>query len=335
MYLPRMSSRRDFLATSTMVAAGLALAPLAACGRKASRPAASEEATPPATSPAATAPPATAAAALMTRAIPSTGEKVPVIGAGTSGSYEVPIGSADFERLEQAIRVFFEGGGRVIDTSPNYSNAEEVLGALLAGGGWRDRCFLATKLAADDRAAMEAQWAESQRRLRTERVELLQVHNLRAWTVALRYARELKERGLTRYVGLTHYQAGSHAELERIMRAEKPDFIQINYAVNAPEAATSLLPAAQELGVAVLINRAFDDGKLFEAVRGRALPGWAAEAGISSWAQLFLRFAISHPAVTAVIPATGKPDRQADNLAAGTGAPLTAAQQAELIRAFA
>jgi aryl-alcohol dehydrogenase-like predicted oxidoreductase len=329
-------SRRDFLTTSTMAAAGLALAPLAACSRKTSPPAASEAALPPAAPPAAAGAtvPAATAGALATRAIPSTGEQIPVIGAGTSGSYEVPLGSPEHKRLEQTIRVFFEGGGRVVDTSPNYSNAEEVLGALLADGGWRDRCFVATKLAADDRAAMEAQWAESQRRLRTERVELLQVHNLRAWTIALRYARELKERGLTRYVGLTHYQDSSHAELERIIRAEKPDFIQINYAVNAPGAADSLLPAAQELGVAVLINRAFDDGKLFTAVRDRALPGWAGEAGITSWAQLFLRFAISHPAVTAVIPATGKPDRQADNLAAGTGAPLSAAQQAELIRAF-
>ena len=337
MYRSGMSSRRDFLTTSTMAAAGLALGPLAGCRRESPPPSATEPTPaapvpPPAAS--ATVPPATPAN-LGTRAIPATGEKIPVIGAGTSGSYEVPLGSPEFKQLEQAIRVFFEGGGRVVDTSPNYSNAEEVLGALLAGGGWRDRCFIATKLAADDRAAMEAQWAESQRRLRTERVELLQVHNLRAWKIALRYARELKERGLTKYVGLTHYQGDSHAELERIMRSEKPDFIQINYAVNAPEAAHSLFPAAQELGVAVLVNRAFDDGKLFTAVRDRPLPGWAAEVGITSWAQLFLRFAISHPAVTAVIPATGKPERQADNLRAGSGGLLSAAQRAELVASFA
>ncbi|MCD9032316.1 aldo/keto reductase [Luteimonas sp. Y-2-2-4F] len=328
-----MRTRRDFLATSSLAAAGLALAPLAACSRETAAPgapAAGAAPTAPAPSPAA----APAAGALLARAIPASGEQVPVIGAGTSGSYETALGSAEYNTLKETIRVFFEGGGTLFDTSPNYSNADEVLGALLAEGGWRDRCFLATKIAADDRAAIEAQWAESKRRLRTDRVELLQVHNLRAWQIALPYARELKEQGATKYIGLTHYVESGHAELERLMRAEKPDFIQVNYSINAPQAARSLLPAAQELGVAVLINRVFDDGKLFAAVQGKELPGWAAELGISSWAQLFLKFAISHPAVTAVIPATGKPDRQADNLRAGTGELLSQAQQDELVALF-
>lgn len=322
-----MTSRRDFLTTASLAATGFALAPLAACSRE----------TPPAAAPApsTTTPPVPTTGELMTREIPATGELVPVIGAGTSGSYEVPIGSDAFETLKETIQVFFVGGGSIIDTSPNYSNAEDVLGELLAEGGWRDQCFLATKLAADDRAAMEAQWAESLRRLRTDHVELLQVHNLRAWQTALPYARELKEQGLTKYVGLTHYLDSSHAEMERIMRAEKPDFIQINYSVTAPQAADSLLPAAQELGVAVLINRAFDDGKLFAQVKDKPLPDWAKEADVGSWAQMFLKFAISHPAVTAVIPATGKPDRQADNLQAGTGALLTEEQRAELVKMFA
>jgi aryl-alcohol dehydrogenase-like predicted oxidoreductase len=340
-YETTVPSRREFLTSASLAATGFALGPLAGCrGGKAPPPAETTTAPPAASGapPVAALPaqaPAAAAGRLLTRAIPATGEQVPAIGAGTSGSYEVPLGSPEFETLKQTIRVFFEGGGTVFDTSPNYSNAHEVLGALLADGGWRERCFLATKIAADDRAAMEAQWAATQRNLRTERVELLQVHNLRAWETALPYARELKQRGLTKYTGLTHYVAGGHAELERVMRAEKPDFIQINYAVNAPQAAGSLLPAAQELGVAVLINRAFDDGRLFAAVGDRPLPGWAAEAGVTSWAQMFLKFAISHPAVTAVIPATGKPHRQADNLGAGTGPLLTAGQQAELIRMFA
>ncbi|WP_149194077.1 aldo/keto reductase [Luteimonas suaedae] len=328
-----MTSRRDFLTTASLAATGLALAPLAACSRETPPPAA-PTATTPATPP--TAPASLPAAGeLMTRAIPATGEQVPVIGAGTSGSYEVPLDSEEFEALKETIRTFFEGGGSVFDTSPNYSNAEDVLGALLEDGGWRDQCFLATKLAADDRAAMEAQWSDSLRRLRTDRVELLQVHNLREWQTALPYARELKEQGLTKYVGLTHYVESSHDELERIMRAEKPDFIQINYSVSAPQAARSLLPAAQELGVAVLINRAFDDGKLFAQAGDKPLPDWAEEAGVTSWAQMFLKFAISHPAVTAVIPATGKAHRQADNLQAGTGALLDEDQQAELVRMFA
>ena len=279
--------------------------------------------------------PALVAESLIKRAIPATGQQVPVIGAGTSGSYEVPLGSGEFETLKETIRVFFAGGGSVFDTSPNYSNAEDVLGALLAEGGWRERCFLATKLDAADRAALEVQWANSLRRLRTDRVELLQVHNLRAWEIALPYARQLKEQGLTKYIGITHYLESGHAETERIMRAERPDFIQINYSVNAPQAADSLLPAAQALGVAVLINRTFDAGKLFAEVAGKPLPKWAAGAGVTSWAQMFLKFAVSHPAVTAVIPATGKPDRQADNLKAGTGALLSQEQQSELVKMFA
>jgi len=271
---------------------------------------------------------------MITRAIPSTGEALPVIGAGTSGSYEVPLDSPAFDALKEVARIFFEGGGSVIDTSPNYGNAEDVVGALLADGGWRERCFLATKLAADSREALEAQWAESLRRLRTGRVELLAVHNLRNLAEALPFARELKEQGLVRYVGLTHYQASAHAELLQAMQDERPDFIQINYAVNAPSAASRLFPAARDLGVAVMVNRAFDDGRLFARVGGRPLPGWAGEVGVTSWAQMFLKFVVSHPAVTVVIPATGKPERQADQLNAGRGELLTQAQQDELIAMF-
>jgi len=271
---------------------------------------------------------------MLTRAIPSTGEQLPVIGAGTSGSYEVALDSPDYEALKEVARIFFEGGGSVIDTSPNYSNAEDVVGALLDEGGWRDRCFLATKLAADSRDALEAQWADSLRRLRTDRVELLAVHNLRNLAEAMPFARELKEQGLVKYIGLTHYQTSAHGELLQAMQDEQPDFIQVNYAVNSPAAASRLLPAARDQGVAVMINRAFDDGRLFGRVSGRALPGWAAEAGITSWSQMFLKFVISHPAVTVVIPATGKPDRQADQLRAGHGELLTPAQKDELIGMF-
>lgn len=327
-----MTTRRQFLATASLAVSAVALAPLPACSR-----------TPPADGTAAKGAAANAASsaksagpgAMQLRAIPSSGETIPVIGAGSSGSHEVAVGTPAYEAVREVARVFFAGGGRVVDTSPNYTNAEEILGTLLAERGHRARCFLATKLAADDREALEAQWAGSLRRLQTDKVELLQVHNLRAWEIALPFARELKEQGLTRYVGLTHYQAGGHAELERLMRAEKPDFIQVNYSVNAPQAAERLLPAAQELGVAVLTNRTFEDGRLFDAVREKELPGWAAELGIGSWSQMFLKFALSHPAVTAVIPATGKPERQADQLLAGQGAMLTAAQQAELRRMLA
>ncbi|WP_177336037.1 aldo/keto reductase, partial [Pseudomonas sp. NBRC 111134] len=181
----------------------------------------------------------------------------------------------------------------------------------------------------------EAQWAGSLRSLRTDKVDLLQIHNLRDWQTQLPYARELKQQGLTRYVGITHYLNSGHDDVARIVRSEPLDFIQINYSVNAPDAARELLPLCQDRGVAVLINRAFDDGRLFAKVKDQALPGWASEAGIGSWAQLFLKFAISHPAVTTVIPATGRPDRQLDQLKAGHEPMLTQAQQQALIQQFA
>lgn len=272
---------------------------------------------------------------LLTRQVPTTGEALPVIGAGTSGSFEVEADSPQYQQLNIALKAFFEGGGRVIDTSPNYGGADSILGQLLEEGGWHRQCFIATKIAADSRAEAEAQWAGSLKSLRTDKVDLLQIHNLRDWQTQLPYARELKQQGKARYVGITHYLNSGHDDVARIVRSEALDFIQINYSVNAPNAARELLPLCQDKGVAVLINRAFDDGRLFARVKGQALPGWAAEAGIGSWAQLFLKFAISHPAVTSVIPATSRPERQRDQLKAGYGPLLTQAQQQALIEQFA
>ena len=305
-------SRRRFLATSAAVGFGLLAGPLHAA-----------------------APAAPAPGRLLTRPIPSSGELLPVIGAGTSGSYDVDLGTPEYAQLQEVVRIFFEGGARLIDTAPNYGRSDTVVGALLADGGWRERAFIATKIAADSREAAEAQWAESLRRLRTDRVELLQVHNLRDWQRQLPYARELQAQGKTRYVGVTHYTDAGLPELERILRSEKLDFIQIHYSVNAPRAAETVLPLAQDRGVAVIVNRAFDDGRLFARVKDQPLPGWAAEAGVTSWAQMFLKFAISHPAVTVVIPATGKPERQRDQLKAGAGPLLTQPQRQELLRRFA
>ncbi len=304
-----MTSRRTFLSATAFAATAAVLSPLPLFAA------------------------APAAGGLQRRAIPASGETVPVIGMGTSGSFEVD--AAGREPLKEVLRRFVAGGASVIDTSPIYGNAEDVVGDLLAELKLRDRIFVATKLAADDRAAGEKQFAESLRRLRTDKVELLAVHNLRDWRVQLALARELKAQGKTKYVGLTHYQNERHDELADIVAAEKPDWVQINYSVSAPGAATKLLPAAQAAGVAVMINRAFDDGRLFARAEGKALPAWAADIGITSWAQAFLRFATSHPAVTVVIPATGKPDRQDDNLKAGHGPALTAAQQDELKAMFA
>ena len=176
-----------------------------------------------------------------------------------------------------------------------------------------------------------AQFANTLKRLQTDKVELLQVHNLGDWKVQIEVARELKKQGKTKYVGVTHYLDSGHDDLAEVVQATKPDFLQINHSVTNRGIEKRVLPLAKELGVAVLTNRNFNDGALFRRVQGKALPGWAAEAGITSWAQMFLKYSLSHEAVTAVIPATGKPDRQSDNLKAGFGALLTAAQQKELI----
>lgn len=269
------------------------------------------------------------------RAIPSSGERIPVIGMGTSGSFEVSSDASARNPLRAVLRRFLSGGGKLIDTAPSYSTAEEVVGDLLDELGMRDKAFLATKLGTTGREAGLEQFNASLKRLRTDKVELLQVHNLRDWRTQLALARELKEQGKVRYVGLTHYLEGAHDELAAAVRESKPDFLQINYSVTQRGAEKRVFPLARELGVAVLTNRNFDDGKLFSVVKDKAVPAWAVEVGATSWAQLFLRFALSDPAVTAVIPATGKPERQADNLKAGVETVLDAKQRALLIAEFA
>jgi len=317
-------SRRKFLTTSALAAAGLGLA---ACRDAAQAGGAG-------TTPAA--PAASAPAPLNTRAIPSTGEHIPVIGMGTSGSFEVGQDAAELDPLRDVLKRFFAAGATLIDTAPTYSVAEDVMGALLAEQDLTARAWLATKLSGvSGREAGLAQFEDSLRRLKTDKVALLQVHNLRDLKTQLAVARELKAQGKVKYVGVTHYVESAQDELADAVQAEKPDFLQINYSAASRGAEKRVLPLAQDLGVAVLINRAFEDGKLFARVKDTPVPPALAEAGVSSWAQAFLKFALSHPAVTAVIPATGKPDRQSDNLKAGVGADLTPAQRDAVVAALA
>jgi aryl-alcohol dehydrogenase-like predicted oxidoreductase len=303
-----MPTRREFLGhTSSAMAGAALLGPLRASMAAASTP-------------------------LLRRAIPSTGETLPVIGMGTSGSFEVSAGSAEYDALREVLARFFAAGASIIDTAPTYSNAEDNLGPLLSEGGYRSKTFLATKLSGvTGREAGFAQFASTLKRLRTDKVELLQVHNLRDWKAQIEVARELKRQGKVKYVGVTHYLDSAHEEIAEVVKATRPDFLQINHSVTNRGIETRVLPVAQELGVAVLTNRNFNDGALFRQVQGKALPGWAAESGITSWAQMFLKYSLSFPAVTAVIPATGKPDRQSDNLKAGVGPMLTEAQRKEVI----
>ena len=302
-----MSTRRHFLTSTAIAAAVAALHPRLAFARA-------------------------GAGSIATRTIPSSGEALPVIGMGTSGSFQIAPDSAEYTALKEVLKRFFAGGASLIDTAPTYGNAEDNLGPLLAEQGLRPKCFLATKLSGvTGREEGLAQFENTLKRLQTDKVELLQVHNLGDWKTQLALARELKAQGRVKYVGLTHYVESAQKELADIVQAEKPDFLQINYSVTQRGAEKRVLPLAKDLGVAVLTNRNFDDGALFGKVAGKGVPAWATEAGITSWAQLFLKFALSHEAVTVVIPATGKPDRQSDNLKAGSGPMLDATQREALI----
>lgn len=316
-----MYSRRRFLTSAAAAAAGLSLA---ACRDDARAVSAAVP----------IAPRAVAPVALNTRSIPATGEKLPVIGMGTSGSFEVGDSASERDPLREVLRRFFAGGATVIDTAPTYSVAEDVMGALLAEQGFRAKAWIATKLSGvQGREAGMAQFNDTLRRLKTDKVELLQIHNLGDLKTQLALARELKAQGKVRYVGVTHYVERAHDELADVVQAEKPDFLQVNYSVVSRGAETRVFPLARDLGVAVLVNRAFEDGRLFSQVTDKPLPTWAADIGITSWAQAFLKFALSAQAVTAVIPATGKPERQTDNLKAGVGPDLDEAQRQSLIAA--
>lgn len=261
--------------------------------------------------------PAAKVNAMRTRKIPRTGEEIPVVGLGTWQTFDVGTGKSDREPLAEVLRLFFSAGGRVIDSSPMYGQAEAVVGELLAAG--KHPAFLATKVWTSGLDAGKAQMKESMRRLRTDRLDLMQVHNLLDWKTHLPVMRAWRDDGKIRYLGITHYSLGSFGEMERILRAEKLDFIQLPYSVNAREAEARLLPAAAETGTAVLVMRPFEEGALFSRVKGRALPAWAAERGFGSWAQLFLGFILAHPTVTCVLPATSKPDHLSQNVRAGSG----------------
>lgn len=246
---------------------------------------------------------------MLTRPIPSSGEALPVIGLGTWQTFDVD----DAGPLRPLIERFAARGATLVDSSPMYGRAEAAVGAVAMPG-----LFLATKVWTSGRAAGIAQMERSMERMRTERLDLLQVHNLLDVDTHLPTLRAWKEEGRIRYLGVTHYHAGAHAQLEQLLRRERVDFLQVNYSLAEPEAAARLLPAAEERGAAVIINRPFAEGALLRRLRGRALPDFAAELGCTSWAQLFLKWIVAHPAVTAVIPATSDLAHLDDNLAAGS-----------------
>jgi len=268
-----------------------------------------------------------------TRRVPTSGEDIPVIGMGSSGTFDVGDDAGARTALGEVLRALVAGGGRVIDTSPMYGRAETVLGDLLGGLELHPRAWLATKVWTRGRDAGVAQIEQSFTRLQARRLDLLQIHNLLDWREHVPTLRALQDAGRLRYTGITHYRADAHAELERVLTAERFDWLQVNYSLVEPEAEQRLLPFCRERGIAVMANRPFADGAMFARVRGKPLPPWAAELGCDSWGQFFLRFVVSHPAVTCAIPATSKPHHMADNCAAAR-TPLPDARQRERMRAY-
>lgn len=262
---------------------------------------------------------AASAAAMQTRRIPASGQALPVIGLGTYQGFDVAPGSAEYERLPGVLQALFAAGGAVIDSSPMYGRAETTTGELLAASGTRPQAFVASKVWTRGRGEGLRQMETSLRLLRADPLDLMQVHNLLDWRTHLAALRDWQAAGRIRYVGITHYHAGAYDELAAVMRAERFDFLQINYSLDEREAERDILPLAAERGMAVLINRPFGGGGLLRRLRGRPLPAWAAEIGAASWAQLLLKFVLSQPAVTCAIPGTGRPEHMADNARAGFG----------------
>lgn len=271
--------------------------------------------------------------AMQTRTIPSSGEGLPVVGCGTWQTFDVGPDDPARARLADVLRTLADCGGSVIDSSPMYGRSEEVVGDLLASAGTRSKAFLATKIWTRGRAAGVAQIQRSMKLLRTDTLDLLQVHNLVDWRTHLATLRALKGEGRVRYVGLTHYTASAYPELESVMRSERVDFIQVNYSADDRAAEERILPLAADRGMAVLINMPFGGGGLLRRLRGRPLPSWAGDVACESWAQLLLKFVLGHAAVTCVIPGTANPDHMRDNAGAGSGPPLDEAVRLRIVAA--
>jgi diketogulonate reductase-like aldo/keto reductase len=256
---------------------------------------------------------------MMKKPIPVSGELLAIIGLGTYNVFDVDSTPEEIDIRRTIVETLLSSGGGLLDTSPMYNRSEKIIGDIINAGTNREQLFLATKIWTDGQESGARQIAQSARLMQTDTIDLMQVHNLRDTAVHMASIRKWQDSGRIRYSGLTHYTAGAQAALGKEMQQFKPDFIQINYSLGEREAENRLLPMAKDLGVAVLINRPFQSGRLFSAVRGKALPAWASDFA-ASWGQFFLKFIVSHPAVTAAIPATSKPHHMIDNLSAGVGA---------------
>lgn len=252
--------------------------------------------------------------------IPSSGEHLPVIGMGTSRTFDVSGDRLTLAKLGEVLQVFFDNGGALIDSSPMYGTAESVVGKLLPTVHNTDALFAATKVWTYGRQAGIDQMQQSMQRMGVHSMDLVQIHNLRDWRIHLPTLRQWKSEGKLRYIGITTSHGRYHSELERILRSEPLDFVQLSYNIEDRDVEARLLPLAADNGVATLINRPYQRGTLFKRVRNSELPAWAADIGCRSWGQYFLKWIVSHPAVTCAIPATSKVRHMKDNMAAGFGA---------------
>jgi diketogulonate reductase-like aldo/keto reductase len=256
---------------------------------------------------------------LLQRTIPSSGESLPVIGLGTWQAFDVGSSAAERQPLEEVLALFVKLGGKVVDSSPMYGRAEQVIGDIATKLDLHKSLFLATKVWTTGKQQGIESMEKSLAKLQCQRIDLMQVHNLVDAQTHLATLRDWKQQGRVRYLGITHYVSSAYPEVAKLLRTEKLDFVQINYSLLEREAEKEILPLAQDRGVAVIVNRPFGGGDLFSRVRQKRLPDWAAEFDCHSWAQFLLKWIAAHPAVTCVIPATNNARHLEDNMQAGVG----------------
>ena len=305
--LKRKITRRSFLQTAGTLSAGIAVMPKVLFGET---------------------------ARAISRPIPSSGESIPVIGMGTSRTFDAGDDRVVRQNLREVLQTFFDNGGAVIDSSPMYGSAETVVGDLLKSISNKETLFAATKVWTYGKQNGIKQMHESMRRMGVNVMDLMQIHNLRDWKIHLPTLRQWKEEGKIRYIGITTSHGRSHAELEQILRSEPLDFVQFTYSIGNRTVEDRLIPLAADRGVATLINRPFQRGELFQRVKGKSLPDWSTEFDCRSWGQFFLKFIVSHPAVTCVIPATSKVHHMQDNMSAGFGRLPTKAMRRRMLNTF-
>ena len=271
---------------------------------------------------------------MLKRMIPSSGEEMSVIGLGTSRVFDIERSKNELNVREKILDIFYENGGRLIDTSPMYGMSEEIIGITAKKYIEKNRFFLATKVWTEGRENGMRQIEESFQKMRTDKISLIQVHNLLDWKTQIKTLRSLKDEGRIDYIGITHYKSNAFDEMIKIMKAEKVDFAQFNYSMGEREAEQKILPFCKDNGIATLINRPFMRGRLFREAQEKKLPSWVSDYDIDSWGQFFLKYIISHDAVTNIIPATSKPKNMLDNARAGMGRMLGKKAKKRMLEVF-